>query len=174
LKTKEEFDKENEESFKEVNDYKNTYQTLDACMSYDNSIIIGEEEEGKSSDKYNEICLPLTSNIQSKRKKTILKRTSSEPKLLTKADSQNDVNLKIGKNEEIIIKDEELTTTVVLKSSSKKISGTPPLNIKVKTYNKIKTQMSSLDDSDDSAFNEIYFYNFENVLVEYLNKKYPK
>lgn len=104
------------------------------------------------------------SEFSRKKKNSLLKRTASEPKL-TKIDSTpNDLSVDISK--EIHDYNTENSPNVELniypEVKSKK-------TYKEKIYSNNKESKKEEDDSD-SPYNEIFFYNFENVLIDYIKR----
>jgi hypothetical protein len=91
-----------------------------------------------------------------KKKNSLLKRTASEPNL-TKTDEVKEENLNIDKLN-IFTQDE--------KPQFRKSFKEDPVNKNFKKSKKLIKQ------EDDSPYNEIFFYNFENALVDFLQKKY--
>jgi len=123
----------------------------------ENKINISNEDEKERLE--NKIGI---SENQTKRRSTLLKRTASEPKLL-----END------------IKSEEISKYKEKESALCEIKGKIVSNsiIEINDSNMLKNvklrgsfKLSSED--SNSSFDEIFFYHFENLLVEYLDKKY--
>jgi hypothetical protein len=102
-------------------------------------------------EKPSEIQIEITR----KKKNSLLKRTASEPNL-TQTDEVKEDNLNTEKS--IIINQDE-------KPEFRKSFKQDPVNKKLKKTRKQKQE-------EDSPYNEIFFYNFENALVDFLQKKY--
>ncbi len=99
--------------------------------------------------------IEINSDSTYKRKTSLLKRTASEPKLI-QTESVEDLST-----------EEEKTVKLT------KVSNQPSKATKIKNSSlHNKTKNKSIIDETDSSYDEIYFYNFENLLVDYINKKY--
>jgi len=108
---------------------------------------------------------PLTSF--KKKKSSLLKRTASEPKLPT-IESLEEDNLNSNSQYNTI------NSAIEIEDSTNKIKQVTLFNKNLKkTYKEkmpLQTKNTFVDDEDDldSPFNEVFFYNFENVLIDYL------
>jgi hypothetical protein len=106
-----------------------------------------------------------------RKKSSLLKRTASEPKL-SKLDSEGNIDQNSNKEEE----NKEMPNISTIKTDNnfnktQHNTKTPSIpRLQVNSGDKEKESTSGLD----SAFNEIYFYNFENVLIDFIKKKYSK
>ncbi len=86
-----------------------------------------------------------------KKKNSLLKRTASEPRL-NKFEDHSTFEISLVSPEE--------------KPQLKKSFKEDPITKKLQKAKKIQASQE-----DDSPYNEIFFYHFENELVDYLDKK---
>ena len=132
---------------------------------HDSKSILIEENKIKISDEDEKESLEHKIGISenhTKRRSTLLKRTASEPKL-----QEND------------IKSEEISKYKEKESAPREIKGKIVSNsiIEINDSNmlknvKLRGSFKCSAEDTNSSFDEIFFYHFENLLVEYLDKKY--
>jgi hypothetical protein len=123
----------------------------------ENKIKIRVEDEKESIEHKIGISV-----IQTKRRSTLLKRTASEPKLIEN-DIKSDENSKNNEKESAVgeIKGKIVSNSIIEINDSHMLK-----NKKLLGSIKFNTEEAN------SSFDEIFFYHFENLLVEYLDKKY--
>lgn len=126
----------------------------------------------------------LEENSHLRRKKnSLLKRTASEPKL-NKIDSADSSFGNVTESQNSIAASElnthkedmnGLTNNIkTIKLNNTKANKVSNLTQTKKTYKeKLPFQNSTEEEAMDSPFNEVFFYNFENVLIDYL-QVHPK
>lgn len=143
------FQDENSQNLKKS--YKNT-------ISDEENKLIDLEEDEKESLENNQ-------SVNLKKRHSLLKRTASEPKLIELeskevsfiSDREKDfATLNSGDQMEILIAE-------VKKSKSTK---------RLHNNQNLGPEINSIFEESNSSFREIFFYHFENILVEFLNKKY--
>ena len=113
----------------------------------------------------------LLNEVSKKSKKnSLLKRTASEPQLL-KIESTPELNeqpIEIDNSEYISLKAPEIFLSKERKINVSKKSYKEQFNMN----NNVAEKVNKKEKDMESPFNEIFFYNFENVLVEFIDKKY--
>lgn len=98
-----------------------------------------------------------------RKKSSLLKRTASEPRL-NKLNSENDLT-ELEKAQE---NDTDVNSTSLLtKNTQIKISKTNNKN-----FNPNFFKDHDEETQFDSPYNELYFHNFENILIDYLKEKH--
>jgi hypothetical protein len=116
---------------------------------------LSTHSDSSVSQTHDEKPREIQIEITRKKKNSLLKRTASEPNL-TQTDEVKEDNLNTEKSN---------ITTQDEKPQFRKSFKQDPVNKKLKKTRKQKQE-------EDSPYNEIFFYNFENALVDFLQKKY--
>jgi len=123
---------------------------------------VKEDQSDEEVNKQNQIEINQLNDedYPKKKKNSLLKRTTSEPEL-SKLDSTQDFKYAedpiIDKNEYINLKFKEKRRSIVKKQLCFKSE---------EERSRINRELNF-----DSPFNEMFFYNFENILIEFINKK---
>ena len=109
------------------------------------------------------------SNFSKKKKSSLLRRRASEPRL-DKLNSNNDLP------DEIV---PQFTTIEIDPEDYTNLKGPQVIDKRVirksfkeRTLNERTDKIIRKHTDMESAYNEIFFYNFENVLIEFIDKNY--
>ncbi len=126
-----------------------------------------DQEEIQNEIQKNEINEIENSPVR-KKKNSLLKRTASEPEL-SKLDSTTEFKLF---EDNTIDKNEYNSLRTPMKSTRRSVKQKPILNKWENYQQKYNNANLKSENEMDSAFNELFFYNFENVLIEFIRKKH--
>ncbi len=107
-----------------------------------------------------------TRSFSFKKRHSLLKRTASEPKLI-ELESKEIYFCSDNQKESAI-----LNTDDQIKNQITEVNKSKTLNRPLNHHKKSGPEINCNFEESNSSFKEIFFYHFENILIEFLDKKH--